>query len=71
MQVGTADALTLANKVTVGKDYVSRIAAANVVFTEASAHEAMAPVTSDPASVAIGEAATTAFVRSLASQSEG
>ena len=64
MQEGTTDAVTLANKVTVGKDYASRVAAANVAFTEASAHRAMALVTSDPASVARGEAATTAFISS-------
>ena len=62
MQVGTADAMILANKVTVGEDYVSRIVAANIAFTEASAHGAMAPVTSDPASVATGKAVTTAFI---------
>jgi hypothetical protein len=69
MQVGTADAITLANKVIVGEDYASRIAAANVAFTEASAHGAMAPVTNDPASVAAGKAVTSAFINPLPAQS--
>jgi hypothetical protein len=68
LQVGTADAMTLANKVTVGKDYASRIVAANVAFTEASALQAMALVTSDPASVARGEAAIMAFIGSPEAQ---
>jgi hypothetical protein len=62
MQLGTADAMTLANKVIVGEDYASRIAAANVAFTEASARGTLASVTSDPASVATGQAVTTAFI---------
>ena len=62
MQVGTADALTLANKITVAEDYIARITAADVTYTHASAFGALVPVTNDPATVALGEAVTTAFL---------
>jgi Domain of unknown function (DUF4214) len=62
MQVGTADALTLANKITVAEDYATRITAADVTYTHASAFGALVPVTNDPATVALGEAVTTAFL---------
>lgn len=61
-QVGTPDALTLANKVTVAEDYLVRVATSNVPYTQASAKAALAPVTSDPATVAVGEAVTTAYI---------
>jgi hypothetical protein len=44
MQSGTADAITLAAKITVAEDYVARITAAGVAFTHASAVATMAPV---------------------------
>ena len=44
MQSGTADAITLAAKITVAEDYVARITAASVAFTPASAAATMAPV---------------------------
>jgi Domain of unknown function (DUF4214) len=62
MQVGTADALTLANKITVAEDYIARITAADVTYTHASAFGALVPVTNDPATVALGEGVTTAFL---------
>jgi Domain of unknown function (DUF4214) len=61
-QTGTADAMTLADKLTVAVDYVTRINAANVPFSETSAHGSLAPVTSDPSTIAIGEAVTTAYI---------
>jgi S-layer protein len=68
MQVGTADALTLAAKGTVAENYVLSVAAANVQWSEASAHAALAPVSgignspATPAEVAAGEAVTSAFI---------
>jgi Domain of unknown function (DUF4214) len=62
MQVGTADALTLANKITVAEDYVQRITDADTLYTHASAFGALVQVTNDPATVAQGEAVTTAFL---------
>jgi hypothetical protein len=62
MQVGTADALTLANKITVAEDYIARITAADVTYTHASAFGALVPVTNDLATVALGEGVTTTFL---------
>ena len=61
-QTGTADAMTLGDKLTVAVDYVTRINAASVPFSETSAHGSLAPVTSDPSTIAIGEAVTTAYI---------
>jgi hypothetical protein len=47
-QTGTADALTLAAKGTVAENYVLSIAAANVPFTQATAHAVMAPGRAGP-----------------------
>jgi hypothetical protein len=62
MQVGTADARTLADKTTVGLDYATRLEAAGKDYTQASAHDVINGVTDDPATVAAGEAKTTAFI---------
>ena len=61
-QTGTADAMTLGDKLTVAVDYVTRISAANVPFSETSAHGSLAPVTSDASTIATGEAVTTAYI---------
>jgi hypothetical protein len=61
-QTGTADAMTLSDKLTVAEDYVTRINAANVPFSQASAHGSLAPVTSDASTIATGEAVTTAYI---------
>ena len=61
-QTGTADAMTLGDKLTVAVNYVTRISAAGVPFSEASAHGSLAPVTSDPSTIATGEAVTTAYI---------
>jgi hypothetical protein len=68
MQTGTADAITLADKGTVAEDYVLRIAAANIPFSQASAHAVMAPVSGvgnspvTSAEVTAGEAITTNYI---------
>ena len=68
MQTGTADAITLAAKITVAEDYVARIAAAGVPFTHASAVATMAPVSGlgnspvTAAEVTAAEAVTTAYI---------
>ena len=61
-QTGTADAMTLGDKLTVAVDYVTRISAAGVPFSETSAHGCLAPVTSDSSTIATGEAVTTAYI---------
>jgi ELWxxDGT repeat protein len=61
-QTSTADAMTLGDKLTVAVDYVTRISAAGVPFSETSAHGSLAPVTSDPSTIATGEAVTTAYI---------
>jgi hypothetical protein len=61
-QSGTADAMTLGDKLAVAVDYVTRINAASAPFSETSAHGSLAPVTSDPSTIAIGEAVTTAYI---------
>jgi hypothetical protein len=62
MQFGTADALTLQDKTAVGLDYVTRMTEANIPFTEATSHAVLASVTSNPASVGLAEALTTAII---------
>jgi hypothetical protein len=68
MQTGTADAITLADKITVAEDYVARIAAAGVPYTHASAVATMAPVSGlgnspvTAAEVTAAEAITTAYI---------
>ena len=61
-QTGTADAMTLGDKLAVAVDYVTRLNAASVPFSETSAHGSLAPVTSDPSTIATGEAVTTAYI---------
>jgi hypothetical protein len=63
-QVGTPDALTLANKVTAGEYYVTQVATANIQYNQASAHAALAGVTSDSSTVVASQAVTDAFVAS-------
>src|SRR3984957_19796501 len=68
MQTGTADAITLAAKITVAEDYVARIAAAGVPYTHASAVASMGPVSgvgNSPVTAAeatAGEALTTQYI---------
>jgi hypothetical protein len=68
MQTGTADAITLAAKITVAEDYVARITAAGVPYTHASAVATMAPVSGlgnspvTAAEVTAAEAVTTAYI---------
>jgi hypothetical protein len=68
MQTGTADAITLAAKITVAEDYVARITAAGVPFTHASAVATMAPVSglgnspTTAAEVTAAEAVTTSYI---------
>ena len=68
MQTGTADAITLAAKITVAEDYVARIAAAGVPFSQASAAATMGPVSGlgnspvTAAEVTAAEAITTAYI---------
>jgi hypothetical protein len=68
MQTGTADAITLADKITVAEDYVARITAASVPFTHASAAATMAPVSglgnspTTAAEVTAAELVTTQYI---------
>jgi Domain of unknown function (DUF4214) len=62
MQLETDDAMTLANKVAVGKSYASRISVAGVTFDVPSAHETMEVITNNPASIAAGEAVIAKFI---------
>ena len=61
-QSGTPDALTLANKVTVGDFYATTVATLNAQFTVAAATAAIAGVNATPASVTAAEALITATV---------
>jgi len=63
-QNGTADADTLTNKVTAGLDYATRVGAAGLAYTLASAEAVEAGVTSNPTTVPTVEAITTTFIAS-------
>ena len=68
MQTGTADAITLADKITVAEDYVQRVTAAGLLYTPASAAATMGPVSglgnspTTAAEVTAAEALTTSYI---------
>ena len=68
MQTGTADAITLADKITVAEDYVQRVTAAGLLYTPASAAATMGPVSGlgnspvTAAEVTAAEALTTQYI---------
>lgn len=56
------DFTTLNNKTKVGLDYATKLANANVPFSQASSHDVIAGVTKDAASVTAGQTKTDAYV---------
>ena len=60
------DALTLANKATVGDYYDTQINAHGMQFTVASAQAALSAVTSDTSTIAAAEAVVDAYIKSAA-----
>ena len=62
MQSGTADAMLMANRVTVAEDYTTRTGNANVNYSQASSKAVILATNGTPASVTTAEAVTTAFI---------
>jgi S-layer protein len=62
MQSGTADAMLMANRVTVAEDYTTRTGNAGVTYSQASSHAVILATTSDPTTVATAEAITTNYI---------
>ena len=62
MQSGTADALLMANRITVAEDYTIRTGNNNVNYSQASSHAVILATNGTPASVTTAEAITTAYI---------